>query len=76
MTARERNALRKKIEQHKFLFIIDEASNDESFAVHDRRGGRNLGTAISRADSLEYLVTHGAEAWLEKSAHNGMGLNA
>ena len=62
--------LRRQIERYRFLFIIDEVSNETGFAVFDRRGGRNLGTWIESADSLRYLVKHGAEAWLE-SAHNG-----
>src|SRR6188508_530709 len=62
--------LRRQIERHRFLFIVDEVSTETGFAVFDRRGGRNLGTWIESADSLRYLVKHGAEAWLE-SAHNG-----
>jgi hypothetical protein len=69
---KELKTLRTKIERHKFLFIIDEVSNETGFAVFDRRGGRNLGTWIADAKSLSYLVKHGAEAWLV-SAYNGIG---
>ena len=62
--------LRRQIERHRFLFIVDEVSTEAGFAVFDRRGGHNLGTWIESADSLRYLVKHGAEAWLV-SAHNG-----
>jgi hypothetical protein len=71
MTKRELQKLRAAIGRHAFLFIIDEAPNELGFAVHDRRGGRNLGTWIDSAESLRYLVKHGAEAWLN-SPHNGM----
>lgn len=64
--------LRRQIERHRFLFIVDEVSTETGFAVFDRRGGRNLGTWIESADSLRYLVKHGAEAWLV-SVHNGQG---
>jgi hypothetical protein len=70
MAKRELKALRDQIERHAFLFIIDEASDETGFAVHDRRGGQNLGTWIASAASLDYLVKHGAEAWLE-GPHNG-----
>ena len=69
---KEMKSLRTKIERHRFLFIIDEVSNDTGFAVFDRRGGHNLGAWIDSADSLRYLVKHGANAWLV-SAHNGIG---
>lgn len=65
--------LRKQIERHKFLFIDDETSDANGFAVHDRRGGRNFGTWIDSVESLEFLVKHGAEAWLE-SKFNGIGV--
>ena len=71
MTKRELNALRKLIERHDFLFVVDDASSDGGFAVHDGRGGRNLGTWIDSAESLRFLVKRGAEAWLN-SPHNGM----
>jgi len=72
MTTAELKSLRQRIERHRFLWINDEASDEDGFAVHDRRGGLNLGTSITSAASLEFLVKHGAEAWLE-SAHNGIG---
>ena len=68
-------ALCRKIERHRFLFIIDEVSNDSGFAVFDRREGRNLGTWISSVKSLRYLPKDGAEAWLS-SAHNGIGTDS
>ena len=71
MTKRELQELRRQIERHRFLFILDDASNERGFAVHDRRGGRNLGTWIDSAESLRFLVKRGAEAWLN-SPHNGM----
>lgn len=71
MTTAERGALRRQIERYEFLFIIDEASNECGFAVHDQRDGSNLGTWIASVESLNYLVQRGAAAWLE-SAHNGM----
>ena len=71
MTKQELRELRKLIERHRFLFILDDVPNDVGFAVHDRRGGRNLGTWIDSAESLRFLVKHGAEAWLN-SPHNGM----
>ena len=63
--------LRKQIERHEFLFIIDDEADVPGFAVHDGRGGRNLGTWIDSEESLAYLIEHGAEAWLE-SEHNGI----
>ncbi len=72
MTKREMKALRTQIGRHQFLFIVEDASNEQSLAVHDRREGRNLGTSIDSAESLDYLVEHGAEAWLN-SRFNGMG---
>ena len=72
MTATQLKILRQQIERHRYLWINDEASGDSGFAVHDRRDGLNFGMWIANADSLKFLVKHGAEAWLE-SAHNGMG---
>ena len=65
MTTRILNVLRKLIEQHEFLWIIDECSNNDGLAVHDRRPdiGDNLGTWIASEDSLAYLIRYGAEAW-------------
>jgi|GEM_PF-3673639 len=73
MARRALNALRKQIEQHDFLWIIDEASSEKGFAVHDRRPdiGRNLGTWIDSEESLAYLVRHGAEAWCESRFNLG-----
>ena len=67
MRAAEMKLLRKQICRHRFLFIIDECSNEDGFAVHDGREGRNLGTWITSAESLGFLVKHGAEAWLEST---------
>jgi len=71
MSKREFNTLRTAIRRHAFLMIEEEASSERGFAVHDRRGGQNLGTWIDSAESLRFLVEHGAETWLE-SPHNGM----
>ena len=37
MNRSELNALRREIERHEFLWIVDEASSDSGLAVHDRR---------------------------------------
>lgn len=71
MTKSEMKALRTQIGRYKFLFIIEDASSEQCLAVHDRREGRNLGTAIDSQPSLDYLVERGAEAWLN-SHFNGM----
>ena len=79
MTKRKLNALRRAIEEHDFLWIIDEASNDDGLAVHDRRPdiGNNHGTWIASQESLDYLIRHGADAWCESRFNGGrQDLNA
>jgi hypothetical protein len=73
VTERELNTLRHAIAQHEFLWINDEDGSGEGLSVHDRRPeiGRNLGTWISSAESLDYLVRHGAEAWCQSQFNGG-----
>jgi hypothetical protein len=59
--------LRRSIERHRFLEIIDDASSATSFAVSDRR--QILCLSVGNATQLRDLVKHGAEWYLE-SEHN------
>ena len=63
-------ALRKAIARYRYLWICDEASTEDSLAVFDTRGGRNLGCAVKNKDQLVDLVQMGAE-WYLSSVHNG-----
>jgi hypothetical protein len=73
MTKRDLNALRREIERHDFLWIVDEIESDKGLAVHDRRPdiGNNHGTWITSRESLAYLVRHGADAWCESRFNGG-----
>lgn len=64
-------SLRQRIANHPYLWIVEDASTENSLAVHDSRY-YNLGTSIDNDESLDYLIRHGAEKWLE-SKHNGLG---
>jgi hypothetical protein len=68
MNERERRVLRRAIERHKYLEIMDEVPADTSFAVLDRR--TPLCVAIADAGMLRDLVQMGAE-WFLESVHNG-----
>ena len=68
MTDHERRTLRRAIERHKYLEIIDEVPATTSFAVLDRR--EQLCVCIADARMLRDLVAMGAE-WFLESVHNG-----
>jgi|GEM_PF-4179325 len=61
--------LRKMIAKCRRFAIDDEASSDGEYAVFERKTG--LGTVINSIESFEYLLLHGAAAWLN-SAFNGV----
>jgi hypothetical protein len=73
MTSRELNGLRREIERHDFLWIVEDIESDAGLAVHDRRPdiGNNHGTWIDGQESLAYLVRHGADAWCESQFNGG-----
>lgn len=65
----------RRIEEHDFLFVDEETGDSMrrfGVSVFDKRDGVNLGTVIQSMDSLDYLIKHGAERWLE-SPFNGVG---
>ena len=68
MTGHERRTLRRAIQRHKYLEVMDEVPAQTSFAVLDRR--TLLWVAIADADMLRDLVQIGAE-WFLESVHNG-----
>ena len=59
--------LRELIEQHPFLTVIEDASDDDSLAVLDRRSG--LCVCVSDDLALDDLIDNGAE-WYLNSPYN------
>ena len=62
-------SLRRKIESHEYLSIIDDASAGNDFAVIDHRDRRNLGVTVTSEADLIALISMGADKYLE-SPHN------
>ena len=70
LNTHEGRVLAKVVERHKFLEVIDEASQKGGLSVLDRRSG--LCVVIDHPDQLDDLVRNGAE-WYLNSPHNGIG---
>ena len=70
MNEHELAVLRQLIEQHEFLEVVEEASNEHGLAVLDNRAGTCI--VVDCPDGLADLVSQGAE-WYLSSPWNGVG---